>query len=439
MTVAAAIETYPRHWSQAVASALASPAQGASWYALFDRSGRMLDRSRDRAGELPQRLLRESDARRVLEEVFATGRPCERRYQCDDRRFGARSFDLVFHPLQEQDAVFGVLVQSRECTGRLGKGGMHRVHAGLLEHLEDAVLVTDSNGTVRLANPAAQRLFQRDAGPLVGSTIASLDADAADAVQRARTHPVPWQLRIADAGGALRSFTGRSQPVTIGTEACVVTVLRDVTEETRLRLKRDQMMRDLHDGLGQDLTGISLLLRTLQRSLAPSQQNQQEIVESVLGIVRQMIDDTRAIAQGGAPARIPLSQLPVALDRLARSSSARSGLDVQFMGTISAALPPSEAIGTNLYRIAQEAVTNALRHAGARHIDIAFEAGAASLRLRVTDDGCGFDAQSVSAGAGLGNMRNRAAAIGAELGIESSPERGTRVLCRLETFREPAR
>lgn len=434
-----AIDAPAGHWSRAVAAALQSPAHDASWFALFDRSGQLLDRARDRAGEAQARLLREGDARRVLDEVVATGRACERRYQCEDRRLGPRSFDFFFHPLHHEQDVFGVLVQSRECTGRVTKGGMHRVHAGLLEHLDDAVLVTDPATVVRLANPAAQRLFLREGSSLVGTRLSQLHADAADAAQRARTHVVPWQLTLSDAQGTLRSYTGRSQPVTLGSETCVVTVLRDVTEETRLRLKRDQMMRDLHDGLGQDLTGISLMLRTLQRSLDAGQQGQLEIVESVLGIVRQMIDDTRAIAQGGAPARIPLSQLPVALDQLARSGAARSGLEVEFIGTISAALPPSEAIGTNLYRIAQEALTNALRHAGADRITVTLEAGAGSILLRVADDGNGFDAGAITAGAGLGNMRNRAVAIGAELCIDAAPGRGTRITCRLDSLREAAR
>lgn len=438
MTTAAA-DPSRRSWSSAVAAALASPAQGAAWYALFDRGGQLLERSRDRADGPLEQLLREGDARRALEEVVATGRACERRYECSDRRFGPRRFDFVFHPLHEADGVFGVLVQSRERTGHATRGAMRRAHGMLLEHLEDAVLITDSSGAVRLANPVAQRLLGQDGRRIVGCRLADLDAAAAEAVQRARTQAVPWHWPLATTGEKVLHLDARSRPVTIGGETCVITVLRDVTAETLLRQRRDQVMRDLHDGLGQDLTGISLLLRTLQRSLEPSQAEQRDIVDSVLGIVRQMIDDTRAITQGGAPARIPLSQLPLALDRLARSSAARSGLEIQFLGGVDAALPASDALGTNLYRIAQEAVTNALRHAGARRIAISLDAVGGRVLLQVGDDGAGFDAATMAPGAGLGNMRNRAAAIGAALTIDSAPGQGTRVRCQLEPFREPGR
>jgi signal transduction histidine kinase len=425
------------HWSRAVSAALGAQS-AAGWYALFDREGRCIDRSR-RGIALGQQLLRDLDGRRLIDEVCASGRSAEQQWEFVDARLGPRSFDVVYQPLKQADDVLGVLVRSTERTGRGTRTTLHRLHAGLLETIQDGLLLTDPQGSIRLANPAAERLLAREGRRLVGTNIDSLDPVAAEAIDTARGLRDMARWGWTEVGPEGRVLDCRSQVVTVGQQPFVLTLLSDVTEATRLRQKRDQMTRDLHDGLGQDLTGLSLMLRHLERTLAPEQPAQRDTVESMLSIVRQMLDDTRAIAQGGTPSRIPLSQLPVALDQLARRSAARAGIDVQCRSTVTAALPASEAIGTNLYRIAQEATTNALRHAGAAHIRIEFDAVGALLQLTIDDDGCGFEPlAAANTGAGLTNLRNRAAAIGAELDIAAAPGGGCRVSCRLDMLRESA-
>ena len=427
----------PPHWSRAVAAALGAGAQP-GWYALYDAHGRCVDRSQ-RGATIGRQLLGGRDGMRLLNETFATGRSAEQHWEFVDPRLGPRSFDVVFEPLKQADEVFGVLVRSVERTGQGTRTTLQRLHAGLIETIQDALLLSDAQGCIRIANPAAERLLSHCTARLVGMNIMQLDAVAADAIDAARGLRDVTRWSWTGVGPQNRSLDCRSQTVTVGHQPFVLTLLTDVTEEVRLRQKRDQMTRDLHDGLGQDLTGLSLMLRNLERTLPPELAVQRETVDSMLSIVRQMLDDTRAIAQGGAPSRIPLSQLSIALDQLARRSAARAGIEVQCASAIMAALPASEAIGTNLYRIAQEATTNALRHANAARIRIQFEARADLLQLTVEDDGCGFAPYDAHHdGAGLANMRNRAAAIGAQLDIESAPGRGSKVVCRLEVLREPA-
>jgi signal transduction histidine kinase len=218
----------------------------------------------------------------------------------------------------------------------------------------------------------------------------------------------------------------------VGDRWLAINVLRDVTEEARLRQQRDQLTRDLHDGLGQELTGVSLLLRALGNGLRAEQTEQQELVESLLRIVTQMLADTRALASGAAPARMPWSGLPPALQQLAKRSSMRPGVDVRFESTVLAAWPADRGDATELFRIAQEATTNALRHAAARRIYIRLTVAADSLTLSVDDDGIGFDPAGVSGvGSGLRNLQTRAEAIGASLLLRSAPGRGTYVECVL--------
>lgn len=423
------------HWSRAV-SAVLGAGRGAGWYALFDGHGRCIDRSR-RSVALGRQLLNGRDGTRLVKEVFASGRSAEQYWEFVDPRLGTRGFDVVFQPLKEADCVFGVLVRSTERTGT--RTTLHRLHATLLEATRDGLLLSDAQGFVRVANPAAERYLAHGGARLVGTNIEHMGAVAADAIETARGLREPTRWSWTAVGPERRTLECRSQGVTVGQQPFVLTLLSDVTEETRLRHERDQMTRDLHDGLGQDLTGLSLMLRNLERSLGPEQAVQRDAVDSMLSIVRQMLDDTRAIAQGGMPSRIPLSQLPVALDQLARRCASRAGIDVRCMTDVTAALPASEAIGTNLYRIAQEATTNALRHAGASNIRIRFSAAVGTLQLTIDDDGCGFDPLATAhCGAGLANMRNRAAAIGAQFEVVAAPGRGTRIDCQLDTVTEPA-
>jgi signal transduction histidine kinase len=427
----------PPHWSRAVAAALGSGPQP-GWYALFDRHGRCIDRARG-GSQIGERLLTGRDSSRMLAEVLETGRSSEQHLELVDPRLGPRSFDVMFQPLKQGDDVFGVLLRSTESTGEGTRKTLQRLQAGLLERMEDGVLLSDPLGFIRIATPAAERLVGEPGLRLVGMHVERLDVGAAEAIDAARSQAAPTRWSWSSAGREQRALECRSQRVMIGQQVFVLSVLRDVSEATRLRQKRDQMTRDLHDGLGQDLTGLSLMLRSLERSLEPEQAAQREAVESMSAVVRQLLDDTRVIAQGGAPTRVPLSQLAVALDQLARRSAARAGIDVQCTSTVAAALPASEVIGTNLYRIAQEATTNALRHAGARRIRILFEAADGRLQHGITDDGCGFEPVAAQAtGAGLTNMRNRAAAIGAELEIQTGAGCGCSVLCRLDLLREPA-
>ena len=436
----------PDHWSAAVDAALSSAQSAAQWYAVFDRSGHCLVSRRGRLGPLPEQILGMSeslqleggDSRRILSQVIESGRAQDFRQLFADARFGPRIFEFNFRPLTHRQRVFGALVQSTECTGRRTDAAASRLHGSLLEAMDDAVLLTDSSNVVQLANPAAERLFQFGTGPLVGTALRHLHPSLEDSAVQALGRP--GDRRVAHSpeicvshmgeDGLQRLIACRSTPVAVGDRWFAINVLRDVTEESRLRQQRGQLTRDLHDGLGQELTGLALLLRALGNGLRPDQTEQHELVESLMKIVSQMLDETRALASGTAPVRMPWSGLPPALQQLAKRSSMRPGVDVRFESTMLAAWPADRGDATELFRIAQEATTNALRHAAARHIHIRLTVAADSLTLSVDDDGIGFDPATVAGvGSGLRNLQTRADAIGASLLLRSAPGRGTYIEC----------
>lgn len=206
----------------------------------------------------------------------------------------------------------------------------------------------------------------------------------------------------------------------------------DSQEQERARLSRD-----LHDGISQALVSVKLQLEAgiirLNGDAAQREAGRAglertvEQVKSVLGEVRRISHDLR-------PALLDDLGLAPALDHLASESGRHSGTPVRFRveGAVDA-LP--ETAGTVLFRIAQEALTNAERHAGARAIDMALVRKGRCLTLSIVDDGAGFDADSVAVhpqrGIGLRNMMERMDAIGGHLAIESSPQ-GTRVVASID-------
>lgn len=438
----------PEHWSAAVDAALSSSQSAAQWYAVFDRSGHCLVSRRGRLGPLPEQILGMSetsglerdDSRRILAQVIESGRAQDFRQLVADARFGPRIFEFNFRPLTHRQRVFGALVQSIECTGRRTDAAASRLHGSLLEAMDDAVLLTDSAHVVQLANPAAEKLFQPGAAPLVGTALRQLHVGIEDSAAQAlgrtgnrrATHSPEICVGHAGQDGLQRLIACRSTPVAVGDRWFAINVLRDVTEEARLRQQRGQLTRDLHDGLGQELTGVSLLLRVLGNSLLPEQTEQSELVESLMKNVSQMLVDIRALASGAAPARMLWSELPAALQQLAQRSSMRPGIDVRFESTILAAWPADRGDATELFRIAQEATTNALRHAAASHVQIRLTVAADSLTLSVDDDGIGFEPAAVAGiGSGLRNLQTRAETIGASLLLRSEPGRGTFIECVL--------
>lgn len=203
-------------------------------------------------------------------------------------------------------------------------------------------------------------------------------------------------------------------------------------EEERARLSRD-----LHDGISQALVSVKLQLEAgiirldgdaaQQRQARGALERTVEQVKSVLGEVRRISHDLR-------PALLDDLGLAPALDHLAGEFGRHSGTPVRFRseGTMDG-LP--EMAGTVLFRIAQEALTNAERHAGARQVEMSLVRRGRCLTLSIADDGGGFDAQGIARhpqrGIGLRNMMERMEAIGGRLAIDSSPL-GTRVVASID-------
>ncbi len=203
-------------------------------------------------------------------------------------------------------------------------------------------------------------------------------------------------------------------------------------EEERARLSRD-----LHDGISQALVSVKLQLEAGIIRLggdAAQQQAARGALERTVEQVKSVLGEVRRISHDLRPALLDDLGLAPALEHLAGEFGRHSGTPVRFAseGALDA-LP--EMAGTVLFRIAQEALTNAERHAGARQVDMRLVRQGRCLTLCIADDGKGFDAHGIARhpqrGIGLRNMTERMEAIGGTLAIDSSPL-GTRVVASID-------
>jgi signal transduction histidine kinase len=189
--------------------------------------------------------------------------------------------------------------------------------------------------------------------------------------------------------------------------------------------------QDLHDGLGQQLTAIELMCQTIKNNpaIAGDRGRLQKEMDRLSGYIRSAITQTRSLAHGLTPFKVESGGLEIALADLAETTSASSGIRCHFE-CASPIVVFDQKTATHLYRIAQEAVSNALRHSGASRIRISLTCENKQLRLEVSDDGKGF-AKKPGVGMGLGMMNHRADVIGAKLNVKSARGKGTSVTCLL--------
>jgi len=218
-----------------------------------------------------------------------------------------------------------------------------------------------------------------------------------------------------------------------------VALIGEIEERTRLQKElleiSERVQRrigyDLHDGLCQHLTGTALAAHVLGQKLAEGSQPEAAAAIRLVKLIEEAIDLTRALARGLHPMEIQAGRLADNFQELAASASERFKTICQFECHQAAPLTDVN-IATQLYRIAQEAVTNAVRHGKARHINIRLDSTDDEVVLAIADDGIGLP-ENAQKGEGLGLriMAYRASTFGATFNIERLSACGTRVTCKL--------
>ena len=381
---------------------------------------------------------------RAIEESLQTRTELQTEFRVLTRTERYRSFAAIARPLFDAaGAAIGYVGVTQDVTARRESEAKLRRSEQLLRattaNTADTLLLVDTDLKVRFINRGDGNLRVDE---IVGREIAEILPEVARGVVVAKLRHVlntgETAIYTYESHALAREpqyFESRAVLVHddgIGTALSIS--VTDITERKRLEQEildvssreRQSIGRDLHDGLGQELTGIALMLRSVATRFQHDCAEGVAGINEVVGLVNQSIETARSLARGLLPVRTESGGLPFALRELAARSRDLYGLTVNFRAEIWPEITLSETSASHLYRIAQEALTNAARHGRAAKVDILLMANRNTFLLRITDDGVGIARPDKPvAGMGLKIMRYRAGMIGAKIEIIAGDPKGT--------------
>lgn len=315
----------------------------------------------------------------------------------------------------------------------------------LVESAPDAMVIADSEGRMRLVNQQVERLFGYRREELLGQPVEMLVPRPLRGAHRAHRVGYLEDARARPMAAGLDPLALRKDgsvfPVEVslspiqGPQGLVVSsTIRDVTERRGLETKaraaavleeRNRLSRDVHDSLAHWLTGVVLQLESADEVAGADAEEARRHIARARELARSGLDAVRHALLALRSPLIDATDLASAIRRVAQELTADAALQVAFsVSGQRRALPPE--LEDDLMRIAQEALTNAVRHAQAEHVRAELTYTSDAVRVVVRDDGRGF-ASAASKGLGLAGMRERAQRIGAKLRIQTGPGKGTQV------------
>jgi PAS domain S-box-containing protein len=305
----------------------------------------------------------------------------------------------------------------------------------LIDTAVDGVLLLDAAGTILMHNPACERMFGYTSGEMTGRNIETvMRSPLAAAHVHDTARPTTCRRRDGStfpAEVSIGEVISAAPPTFVG-------VVHDVSERRDLEaalldaVGREQrrFATDMHDGLGQELTGLSLLISALVGTASGAGSPYTADLERASDVVRHALQSCHAIARGLSPIGPTQGGLIGALRDLVSGVQSQSGPAVDISVSEVARLGLSPAATDHLYRIAQEALTNAIKHAHAQSINVTLAVEREHVRLEIRDDGRGLKEAGPNArGFGLRTMRYRASMMGARFEIAPVEASGTRVIC----------
>ncbi len=323
----------------------------------------------------------------------------------------------------------------------------------ILDTTVAGIITIDGEGTVESFNQAAEEIFGYSAEEVIGENVKMLMPSPyrEEHDEYLRNYHETGRKRIIGIGREVRGRRrdGSTFPmdlavseVELGDRTIFTGIVRDISERRRLEKEilnvseeeRRRIGQDLHDGLGQMLTGIGLLSQDLARQLDEEGHERAEDIAEITDHIKEADQYARDLSHGLIPVDVKGGQpsaLTEALRRLSQNAERLFNVDCSFR-EVETVLVHNNTVATHLYRIAQEAVSNAVRHGEADDIKIILASGEKQIRLQVRDDGVGFDEEETDgSGMGVHIMNYRARIIGATLEISSELGDGTVVTCTL--------
>ncbi len=314
---------------------------------------------------------------------------------------------------------------------------LHKSHERfrlLFERSMDAILISNDRGQFVEANSAACRLLGLSPELLLTRTWNDLFAENLDQASERRSE-TRGELTFARPNGERCFIEFSSTQLAADLN---LSILRDVTERRDLEREiqeiseREQrrLGQDLHDGLGQSMTGIAFLAKVLQQKLQARAIEEAEAAGNIASLINEALAQTRRLSRGLCPVVLDSNDIEAALEQLAENLRTlfSIGCELHCDREITIA---DNAVAVHLYRIAQEAATNAIKHGHAKNILLSLTGNGSRVILKIKDDGIGFSQAPRGKGMGLRVMQHRAQMIGATIRVRQPKEGGITVTCSI--------
>jgi two-component system sensor kinase FixL len=325
-----------------------------------------------------------------------------------------------------------------------------RQFSAVFESTVEGIIIINARGIIQLFNRAAEQIFQYSASEVIGQNISMLMPD-----KYSRNHDryidnyvSTGKKKIIGIGREVAGLrrSGEEFPMDLAVsefesygQRLFAGTVRDISERRRLEheilriseQERRRVGQDLHDGLGQMLTGISLIGRNLAKRMEAENSDLAEDMHEITELVRDADRLTRSIARGLVQVELEGDGMSAALRSLCENAEKYFSIACTYQESGNVKMTDTSA-ASNLFRIAQEAVSNAVKHGRAENVTVSLRGTPEGLILCVEDDGIGFpEVLKADRGMGVDIMGYRARVINAILEIEAEKGKGTIVRCTL--------
>lgn len=317
----------------------------------------------------------------------------------------------------------------------------------IVETAVEGIITIDERGMVESLNPAACRMFGYAPDEVVGRNISLLmpsphreqhDDYLANYLRtgEARIIGIGRELEGQRKDGTVFPMELSVSEVRLGDRRLFTGLIRDISERRELEQavataseqERTRIARELHDGLGQQIGGLLFLMNGLRRDLQAASSPQEEVVGQLCSELSTALAQARSLAHDLYAVPASPEGLAEALENLAERVHSERRVACAFTGEKSVQVR-NQSAASHLYRIAQEATHNALKHSQATRIDIELRHLPPGLQLSVRDNGVGFAVARPLRGLGLRTMEQRARLVGGRLKVQPNPSGGVEVLC----------
>lgn len=304
----------------------------------------------------------------------------------------------------------------------------------LFERSMDAILISDDQGKIIEVNSAACNFLGYSHDKLLEMKISDLLDTKSGDLGRGSGDQTFGEIALTLPSGERRfaEFSAGQFAPNLN-----LNILRDITERRDLEKEIQEISekeqrrlgQDLHDGLGQSLTGISFLTKVLQQKLGSKKADEEKDAALIVKLIKECLLQAREVARGLCPTVLDTNDIQAALEQL--SENLKKYFGVASQANCDPAIKIKEnAVAVHLYRIAQEATTNAIKHGKARKIWISLSRENRIITLQIRDNGVGFpENRKKEKGMGLRVMQHRARMIGATLEVDGQENRGTTITC----------